>query len=83
VPVTLVSGTQDRVVDPGHNSERLHERIAGSELKLQPGVGHMTHYAHPDQVMEAIEEIAGRAGAPVHLRNPAADARARASESGS
>jgi pimeloyl-ACP methyl ester carboxylesterase len=83
VPVTLVSGTQDRVVDPGHNSERLHERIAGSELKLQPGVGHMTHYAHPDQVMEAIEEIAGRAGAPVHLRNPQADARARASESGS
>jgi pimeloyl-ACP methyl ester carboxylesterase len=83
VPVTLVSGTQDRVVDPGHNSERLHERIAGSELKLQPGVGHMTHYAHPDQVMEAIKEIAGRAGAPVHLRNPQADARARASESGS
>jgi pimeloyl-ACP methyl ester carboxylesterase len=83
VPVTLVSGTQDRVVDPGHNSERLHERIAGSELKLQPAVGHMTHYAHPDQVMEAIEEIAGRAGAPVHLRSPQADARARASESGS
>jgi pimeloyl-ACP methyl ester carboxylesterase len=82
VPVTIVSGTQDRVVDPGHNAERLHERVQGSELRLEPGVGHMTHYAHPEQVMQAIEGIAGRAGEPMHLRNPQADARARASESG-
>ena len=82
VPVTFISGTQDRVVDPGHNTERLHERVEGSELHLQPGVGHMTHYAHPEQVLEAIEGIAGRAGAPLYLRNPQADARARASESG-
>jgi pimeloyl-ACP methyl ester carboxylesterase len=86
VPVAIVAGTQDRVVDPGHNAERLHERLqngpGGSELKLQPGVGHMTHYAHPEQVMEAIESIAGQAGEPVHLRNPQADTRARASESG-
>ena len=86
VPVAFISGTQDRVVDPGHNTERLHERLqnnqSGSELRLQPGVGHMTHYAHPEQVMEAIEEIAGRVGAPVSLRDPQADARARASDSG-
>jgi pimeloyl-ACP methyl ester carboxylesterase len=86
VPVAIVAGTQDRVVDPGHNAERLHERLqnlaGGSELKLQPGVGHMTHYAHPEQVMEAIEDIAGRAGAPLALRNAQSDALARASESG-
>jgi pimeloyl-ACP methyl ester carboxylesterase len=86
VPVAIVAGTQDRVVDPGHNAERLHERLqnlaGGSELKLQPGVGHMTHYAHPEQVMEAIEDIAGRAGAPLPLRNAQSDALARASESG-
>jgi pimeloyl-ACP methyl ester carboxylesterase len=82
VPVAIIAGTQDRVVDPGHNAERLHERVEGSALKLQPGVGHMTHYAHPEQVMEAIEEIAGRAGAPIQPRNAQSDARARASESG-
>ena len=82
VPVTIMSGTQDRIADFGHNAERLHERIQDSELELAPGVGHMMHYAEPDKVMGAIDAIAGRAGEPVHLRNPQADARARASESG-
>ena len=82
VPVTIISGTKDRIVNFGHNSERLHERIEGSELQLEPGVGHMVHYADPDKVMRAIDAIAARAGEPVYLRNPAADARARASESG-
>jgi pimeloyl-ACP methyl ester carboxylesterase len=82
VPVTIMSGTQDRIVDFGHNSERLHERIQDSELELVPGAGHMVHYADPDKVMAAIDAMAARAGEPVMLRNPQADARARASESG-
>jgi pimeloyl-ACP methyl ester carboxylesterase len=82
VPVTILSGTQDRIVDFGHNSERLHERIEGSELQLEPGVGHMLHYTDPDKIMRAVDGIASRAGEPVYLRNPQADARARASESG-
>ncbi|WP_296949498.1 alpha/beta fold hydrolase [uncultured Massilia sp.] len=82
VPATIVAGTQDRVVDFGHNSERLHERLPASELQLQPGVGHMTHYAHPDKVMAAIDAIAAQVGEPVHLRDPKAEALARASESG-
>jgi pimeloyl-ACP methyl ester carboxylesterase len=82
VPAVLISGTQDQIVDFGHNSERLSERIPDSELHLQPGVGHMTHYAHPEQVMEAIDAIAARVGEPVLMRNPQAEALARASESG-
>lgn len=82
VPLTIMSGTQDRIADFGHNSERLHERVEDSELELAPGVGHMLHYAEPDKVMQAIDAIATRAGEPVYLRNPQADARARASESG-
>jgi len=82
VPATIIAGTQDRVVDVGHNSERLDERVPDSALQLQPGVGHMTHYAHPDKVMEAIDAIAARVGEPVHLRDPRAEALARASESG-
>jgi pimeloyl-ACP methyl ester carboxylesterase len=82
VPAVLISGTRDQIVDFGHNSERLSERIPDSELHLQPGVGHMTHYAHPEQVMEAIDAIAARVGEPVLMRNPQAEALARASESG-
>ena len=82
VPVIVMSGTKDLIVDFSHNSERLSERIADSELQLQPGVGHMTHYAHPDQVMAAIDSIAARVGEPVLMRTPQAEAMARASESG-
>jgi len=82
VPAVILAGTQDQIVDFGHNSVRLSERIPDSELQLQPGVGHMTHYAHPDQVMAAIDSIAARVGEPVLMRTPQAEAMARASESG-
>jgi pimeloyl-ACP methyl ester carboxylesterase len=82
VPAVLIAGTQDRIVDFGHNSERLNERMPSSELQLQPGVGHMTHYANPEQVMAAIDAIAARVGEPVFQRSPQAEAMAAASNSG-
>lgn len=86
VPAVIVAGTQDRIVDCGHNSERLHELLQDrpqlSRLELEPGVGHMTHYADPDRVLAAIDEVASQAGEPVHRPTPEAEALARASESG-
>jgi pimeloyl-ACP methyl ester carboxylesterase len=82
VPATIIHGTRDKVTDFGRNAERLHEHIGHSELQLQPGVGHMTHYAHPDKVMEAIDAMAAQVGEPVPIRSPRAEALARASESG-
>jgi pimeloyl-ACP methyl ester carboxylesterase len=82
VPSVIVAGTQDRVVDAGHNSERLSERLAMSQLELVPGVGHMSHYADPQKVMAAIDGIAAQVGEPLHMRTPSAEALARASESG-
>lgn len=86
VPVQIVSGTQDKVLKPASHSERLHEDLqAGgksSELHLQPGVGHMVHYAHPEQVASAVDAIAAQVGEPVAMRSPRAEALARASESG-
>ena len=82
VPAVVMAGTQDKIVDFGHNSERLDERLPDSELQLQPGVGHMTHYVNTDKVLAAIEDIAGRVGETVYRRNPRAEALARASESG-
>lgn len=82
VPATIIHGTRDLMAGFSHNSERLHERIEHSELELEPGVGHMTHYAHPEKVMEAIDAMAAQVGEPVPIRSPHAEALARASESG-
>lgn len=86
VPVQIVSGTQDRMVSVSTHSEHLHETLQeaghGSELQLEPGVGHMVHYAHPDLVARAVDAIAAQVGEPVHLRSPRANARAWAGESG-
>jgi pimeloyl-ACP methyl ester carboxylesterase len=82
VPAVILSGTQDLIADFSHNSERLNERIPESELQLQPGVGHMTHYAHPEQAMAAVDSIAARVGQPLHLRSPQENALAAAGESG-
>jgi len=82
VPAVILAGTQDRIVDAGHNSQRLSERLALGQLELMPGVGHMPHYAHPDKVMAAVEQIATQAGEPVHVRTAEAEALAMASESG-
>ena len=81
-PAIVIAGTKDKIAYFGHNSERLDERLPDSELQLQPGVGHMTHYAHPDKVLAAVEAIAGRSPEMVYRRNPRAEALARASESG-
>jgi pimeloyl-ACP methyl ester carboxylesterase len=82
VPATIIAGTRDKMVDSGHNSERLHERLPGSGIRLQPGVGHMTPYAHPEQVLQAIDAMAAQVGEPVPIRSAHAEALARAGESG-
>jgi pimeloyl-ACP methyl ester carboxylesterase len=86
VPVQIITGTRDKIVKPATNSERLHEDLqAGgqsSELHLQPGVGHMVHYAHPEQVVSAVDAIAAQVGEPIGLRSESAEAMAIASNSG-
>lgn len=74
----MLAGTRDKVVDVGHNAERLPH----CELQLEPGVGHMIHYAQPDKVLAAVESIAAQAGETLYRHNPGAEALARASESG-
>ena len=86
VPVQILTGTQDKMVRGSKHSERLHEALqdAGheSELTLEPGVGHMVHYAHPELVARAVDAIAHQVGERVVLRSARAEALARAGESG-
>ena len=56
MPIVLMAGTKDRVVK--HNQAlRLHAELPRSILRLVPDVGHMVHYAVPDEVARAIEQI--------------------------
>ena len=45
MPVVIMAGTKDRIVDHRKHTIRLHQEIAQSALRLVPGVGHMLHYA--------------------------------------
>lgn len=55
VPTTIVAGKGDRYVSTEAHSARLHGDIAGSEVVLVPGAGHMVHHTAAARVMQAIE----------------------------
>ena len=65
VPVCIMAGGEDGIVDTGHQSIRLHGVIRQSELRVLPGLGHMLHYFATDQVVRAIDAVAKRAEVPV------------------
>ena len=65
MPVVIMAGTKDRVVKC-EQARRLHAQIPHSSLRLVPDVGHMLHYAVPEEVAEAVEEAGGLA---TKLRN--------------
>jgi len=65
MPVTIMAGEKDYVVDIERHAIRLQEEIPQSILRLVPGAGHMVHHAVPDEVAEAIEEVSAAA-----LRQP-------------
>jgi pimeloyl-ACP methyl ester carboxylesterase len=68
MPVLILAGTGDRIADPHKNSQRLHDELPQSELRLVPGAGHMIHYLVPGEVMAAIdaaEESAARRQMPL------------------
>ena len=57
MPVMIMAGSEDQVVDVGRHAIRLHQQIPHSELRLIPGAGHMVHHAVPEQVAEMIEAV--------------------------
>ncbi|HEX2256008.1 MAG TPA: alpha/beta hydrolase [Afifellaceae bacterium] len=66
MPVVIVAGAEDRLIDPAAQSHRLHRTIPQSTFRPVPGSGHMVHQTNTEAVMSAIEEVSARADAP-HL----------------
>jgi pimeloyl-ACP methyl ester carboxylesterase len=58
LPVMIMAGIEDRVVDVGRHPARLREEIRHGDLRLVPGAGHMVHHAVPGQVAEMVEAAA-------------------------
>jgi pimeloyl-ACP methyl ester carboxylesterase len=57
LPVTILAGANDQVIDGSRQSVQLHGALPQSTLQVLPGVGHMLHYAVPEQVVEAIDAV--------------------------
>jgi pimeloyl-ACP methyl ester carboxylesterase len=58
LPVAILAGEGDRIVDVGRQSARLHQALPQSVLTVVPGLGHMLHHGAPELVAGAVEAIA-------------------------
>ncbi len=59
VPLTIITGRDDKTVWPTIHSTSLEREVPGARLILLDGVGHMPHYARPDLVKKEIDRLAG------------------------
>jgi pimeloyl-ACP methyl ester carboxylesterase len=58
LPVAIVAGAEDRIVDPGLHSVRLHREVPGSTLRVPRGEGHMVHHGAAGVVADTVEAVA-------------------------
>lgn len=73
MPVVIVAGEADRLVDTVRQSAQLHREIAGSLFRPVAGAGHMVHQTDTDAVMAAIDESAAAAKRRAHRGFAAAE----------
>lgn len=56
IPVVIVTGDGDRVLDPKQHAYPLHKAIKNSKLVVLPQTGHQLPQTQPDAVVAAIDE---------------------------
>ena len=57
LPVVIVTGDSDRVLDPEQHAYPLHETIKTSKLVVLPQTGHQLPQTQPDAVVAAIDQV--------------------------
>jgi pimeloyl-ACP methyl ester carboxylesterase len=57
MPVVIIAGEQDRLIDIETQSARLHSDVSQSRFHRVAGNGHMIQQTATDQVMSAIREV--------------------------
>ncbi len=63
LPVEVVHGTADTIVQHTVHAEPLAARLPNARLTLLEGIGHMPHHAAPDAVVAAVRRAVARARA--------------------
>jgi pimeloyl-ACP methyl ester carboxylesterase len=58
MPVIIVAGVDDRLIDTDKQSGRLHEEVRHSKMHRVPANGHMVHQTATSSVMSAINDAA-------------------------
>lgn len=58
MPVGIIAGEGDQLIDIDDQSARLHEAIPHSKFHRVSGAGHMVHQTAPERVMALIQETA-------------------------
>jgi pimeloyl-ACP methyl ester carboxylesterase len=54
MPVVILAGAADRVVDPDRHARELSSELRNGELRVVPGLGHMVHYFAVDEIVSAV-----------------------------
>jgi len=62
VPIEIIHGTADTIVDPGLHARTLAERVDGARVTWLADIGHMPHHVAAPEVAAAIDRAATRAG---------------------
>lgn len=57
VPLEVLVGGADVVVDPARHGRRLAAMVPGARLTELPGAGHMLHHAHPAALVAAVTRL--------------------------
>lgn len=60
VPVEILTGGADKIVDPKAHSFRLARAIPSAGFQVLPGTGHMLHHTQPDAVCAALDRLEAR-----------------------
>ena len=57
IPVVIVTGSADRLLDPEEQAYRLHRTIRNSKLVVLPETGHQLPQTRPDAVVSAVDAV--------------------------
>lgn len=57
LPIAIIGGERDKLVDFARHSETLHALLPTSTLLAVPGAGHMVHYAVAEAIVAEAERV--------------------------
>jgi pimeloyl-ACP methyl ester carboxylesterase len=57
LPVSVLFGDADRVIDPDWHIDFLASRFQNLKIHRMPGVGHMPHHIAPEQLANMLDEM--------------------------